>query len=133
MDEANGPGDEAREWMTSVPHHADLVQIYRRSLALRQSSPGRSPGPVSDQVSGSALGDAPAVPAGSAFGSFGSFGSLGARSFLPLTGWWVMFTSPLSSTPTTMVSPDLYLKRSSSSESGSSISLWITRRSGRAP
>src|SRR5258708_21141745 len=63
MDEANGPGDEAREWMTSVSHHADLVQIYRRSLALRQSSPGRSPGPVSDQVSGSALGHAPAVPA----------------------------------------------------------------------
>src|ERR1700716_2082904 len=82
------------------------------------------------QLSGSTLGAEPAGAAGSALGSFGSLGSLAAFSFLA-TGAeeWVICTSFLSSTATTMVSPALYLKRRSSSESGSSIRRWITRRS----
>src|SRR5579859_6156795 len=100
--------------MNSVCHLADLVDIRRTNLRATWS-PGRRPELMADQLSGSALGEAPAAPAGSALGSLGSFGSLGARSFLPDAGWWVMFTSPLSSTPTTIVSPALYLKRSSSS------------------
>src|SRR5438105_254953 len=88
------------------------------------------------QLSGSALGAAPAVPAGSAFGSLGSLGSLESLAGLPFLAvacWWVMLTSPLSSMPTTMVSPALYLKRSSSSDRGSSMRRWMTRRNGRAP